>query len=549
MTVKKGEFLIMENESWYIINSKYNCEHYYRLNPYELPDIVTTLTTEQLKEKKEKYSELIELTRFFVKKLFFFLNDIPAIILISDEECNILKLIGSEDIKQKTGIKEGTCLHEKYAGTNSIYLCLNHNQPIQVWGDDHFHYALHHFSCSSCKFHLENGLAGTITLMTTAEESSSFHLGLVSSAVDSIEREIELRKKNKQLNLFNQIIINSTKNGIIITDQNGVITEFNEVAENYTGFKRENIIGGKFDIFKDFSHYIKTVLTTKNKFENIEIHFAHNKKTKKVCLFDALPIYDGEHLIGSFSQFRDITERYELEQQIIANEKLSVIGKMSAGLAHEIRNPLTPIGGFLQLLESNFNNEKAKLYFSIIKEELKRINDLVTNFVIVSRPEAPSREEINIQELIFSTLHLMESQANLHNISLKLKDLINDELFIYIDKNQIKQVLINLIQNAIEEMKAGGDIMIILDKNVSENFVEISVKDQGSGIDPEILKNLFTPFLTTKDAGTGLGLSVCHRIIQNHHGTIEVDTTKNKGTTFTVKLPILSNIKKDKSKK
>lgn len=530
--------VIMRTESWYILNSKYNCEFHYSFNQYALPKFIQNLTSEELEKKKEKYSELIYLTEFFAKKLFFFLNDIPAIVLISDDNCNILKFMGSEELIKQKGVKEGICFHEKFAGTNSVYLCLHHNQPIQIKGDDHFHYALHNLSCSSCKFSLQNGLSGTITLMTKVEESSSFHLGLVSSAVDAIEREIELRKKNKQLNLFNQIIINSTKNGIIITDQNGIITEFNKVVESYTGFKKDDLIGKNVDIFKDFSHYIEKVLTTTKTFENVEIRLGRDKKTSKVCLFDAFPIYDGEHLIGAFSQFRDITDRYELEQQIIANEKLSIIGKMSAGLAHEIRNPLTPISGFLQLIETSYENEKFKEYFAIIKEELNRIKELIDNFVIISKPEAPSQDQANIQELIKRSLHLMESQARLHSISFIFKDQVNEELQICMDKNQIKQVLINLIQNAIEEMKNGGVITVILNKNIPENFVEISIKDQGFGIEPEILKNLFTPFLTTKEKGTGLGLSVCQRIIQNHHGKIEVETIKNKGTTFKVSLPL-----------
>lgn len=532
----------MRNESWFTLNSKYNCEHHYGLDATTLPELKQTLTPAELEEKKEIYGELIHLTKFFVKKLFYFLNDIPAIIIITDDSCNVIKVMGNEELQNNIGIKEGISFNERYAGTNSVFLCLNHNQPIQVRGKEHFHEALYNFSCSSCKFTLNNGIKGTITLMTTLEESSSFHLGMVSSAVDSIEREIELNKKNKQLNLFNQIIINSTKNGIIITDQNGTITDFNEAAENYTGLKKKDVIGYEItlfkDDFKDFFHYIEKVLTNNDRFENIEIHFSKNNKLHKVCLFDALPIYDGDQLIGAFCQFRDITDRYELEQQVIANEKLSVIGKMSAGLAHEIRNPLTPISGFLQLLETDFDNPKAKEYFKIINEELDRMKELINNFVMVSKPEAPFKKEVNAQKLLLDTIHLMKSQANLHNISINFTDYINEDLTIYVDKNQIKQVLINLIQNAIEEMESGGEINILLNKNNLENQIEISVMDQGSGIDPEILNNLFTPFLTTKTTGTGLGLSVCHRIIKNHHGSIEVETSKNKGTTFHIKLPI-----------
>ncbi|HHY73600.1 MAG TPA: PAS domain S-box protein [Bacillus bacterium] len=528
----------MEIEPWYIINSKFNCENIYGINPSILPQFVVNLSKKELEEKRELYNELIDLTNYFAKKLFFFLKNIPALILISDEDGNILKVIGKEELKKEMGIKEGICFHEKYAGTNSIFLCLNHNQPIQVSGKEHFFPDLFGFSCSSCKFSLANNLTGTITLMTSLEESSSFHLGLVSSAVDSIERESELRLKNKQLHLFNEIIINSTKNGIITVDKNGFITEFNGVAEDYTGLKRNEIIGKNIDCIDLISTYISKVLFENEKFEDLEIHFPKDNNINRVCLFDVFPIYDENQLIGAYSQFRDITERFQLEQQMIANEKLSVIGKLSAGLAHEIRNPLTPISGFLQLLERNIEDAGTKRYFQIIRDELNRIKELVNNFVMVAKPEAPSRSLVDIQSIVTETVHLMKSQASLCNTSIIFIDQANDLVYVNVDKNQIKQVLMNLLQNAIEE-NGGNEIKVVVEENFLEKVVEVSVIDKGLGMDDEVFKNLFTPFFTTKEKGTGLGLSICNTIIQNHNGTIEVDTEKNIGTTFKIKLPIM----------
>ena len=537
----------MITESWYTLHSKYNCEHHYGFDPKTLPKLIQTITPDELEKKNDKYSEFIYLTKYFVKKLFYFLNDIPAMIIITDDSCNVLKVMGNEDLQYKMGVKEGDSFDEKYAGTNSIYLCLNHNLPIQVKGNEHFHKVFYDMSCSSCKFTLNNGLKGTITLATTLDKSSSFHLGLVSSAVDSIEREIELNKMNKQLNLFNQIIIKSTKNGIIITDQNGMITDYNVAAEKYTGIKKTDIIGRNINTFNDelkvFSRYIERTLSLNEKFENIEIHFLNNK-LEKIFLFDTIPIYDGVQFIGTYSQFRDITDRYDLEQQVITNEKLSIIGKMSTSLAHEIRNPLTPISGFLKLLENNFDKAKSKEYFKIINDELHRMKDLINNFVMISKPEAPRKKDVNIHTLLLETIHLMNSHGNLHNISIEFTDNIKHDLSIYVDKNQIKQVLINLIQNAIEEMNAGGEINVVLNKNRELNQIEISVIDQGCGIDPKILSDLFTPFVTTKPDGTGLGLSISQRIVKNHYGEIVVDSNKNRGTTFTVTLPI--SIKNDR---
>ncbi|WP_374724537.1 ATP-binding protein [Calidifontibacillus erzurumensis] len=531
---------MMITDSWYLLNSKYNCENNYRLNPDILPQQRHLLSPKELEEKTKVYANLIRLTDFFVRKLLFFLKDIPAVVIITDDECNVLKVMGNEDMRKNIEIKEGVSFQEQYTGTNSIHLCLNHNQPIQVKGKEHYHKALYNYCCSSCKFTLEEGISGTITLMTKVEQSSAFHLGLVSSVTDAIEREIELNKKNKKLNLFNQVILNSTKNGIIIIDHNGIITDFNEAAENYTGCTKNDVIGNHIYLFKDafnkFFHYIENVLTDNTKYENIELHF-HIDKSNKVCLFDALPIYDDDQFIGVFCQFRDITDRYELEQQVIANEKLSIIGQLSAGLAHEIRNPLTPISGFLQLLEKNCNCENANLYFKIINEELERVKELINNFVLVSKPEAPCKSKVHIQTLLSETIQFMKSEAILHNVSIFFTDHNEEEIFINIDKNQIKQVLINLLQNAIEEMSGGGEIHVTLMKNNETKQIEISVIDQGSGVDEEVLANIFKPFVTTKQSGTGLGLSVCHRIIKNHHGEITVETKKNEGSIFTIKLP------------
>lgn len=244
-------------------------------------------------------------------------------------------------------------------------------------------------------------------------------------------------------------------------------------------------------------------------------------------------LYSGSSENRSFPTMSDQVKREkETENLLIRSEKLSMAGQLAAGIAHEIRNPLTSIKGFFQLIKKN---EHSDLFYKIIEEELRKIEQISSELLILAKPHSEVRQSHSIYQLIEDVTLLLESQAIIKNIIIKT-NYENTNMTIQCEDTKIKQVLINLIKNAIEVMDSGTINIKVKEEN---HCALILINDEGHGMSESSLKKLGEPFYTTKPKGTGLGLLVCFKIIENHGGTICVDSTLGKGTTFTVKLPLI----------
>ncbi|MCW8785415.1 MULTISPECIES: PAS domain-containing protein [Bacillus] len=230
---------------------------------------------------------------------------------------------------------------------------------------------------------------------------------------------------------------------------------------------------------------------------------------------------------------RDISERKQTEELMLKSEKLSIAGQLAAGIAHEIRNPLTAIKGFLQLMKPTM--EENEHYFEIVFSELSRIELILSELLMLAKPQQNAvKERVNLKKIISEVTALLETQANLKGIFIKT-DYENDSMYINGDQNQLKQVFINLIKNAVESMPDGGTVHIIMTED--EYSVNVTVKDEGDGIPENVLKRIGEPFLTTKEKGTGLGLMVTFNLIKNHQGAIQVDSKPDRGTAFHITFP------------
>ncbi|MCY8838079.1 PAS domain-containing protein [Bacillus atrophaeus] len=230
---------------------------------------------------------------------------------------------------------------------------------------------------------------------------------------------------------------------------------------------------------------------------------------------------------------RDISERKQTEELMLKSEKLSIAGQLAAGIAHEIRNPLTAIKGFLQLMKPTMEGNEH--YFDIVFSELSRIELILSELLMLAKPQQHAfKEHLNLKKLISEVTALLETQANLNGIFIKTA-FQRDSIFINGDQNQLKQVFINLIKNAVESMPDGGTVEIGTTED--EHSVHVTIKDEGEGIPEKVLKRIGEPFLTTKEKGTGLGLMVTFNIIENHQGTIQVDSKPEKGTAFKISFP------------
>ncbi|MBS4175993.1 PAS domain S-box protein [Lederbergia citrea] len=228
---------------------------------------------------------------------------------------------------------------------------------------------------------------------------------------------------------------------------------------------------------------------------------------------------------------RDLTERKKTEHMMQRAEQLHVVGQLAAGIAHEIRNPLTTIKGFTQLLIQDEPNK----YLDVVMQEIERVEEIISDLLLLAKPPISTFEEVDMRKILNDTIKLFYSESLLHNIEI-IQEIQLTNSIIKGEANKLKQVYINLIKNAIEAMPNGGKVLIKA-TNVNETVIITEVIDEGIGIPVDRIKRLGEPFYSTKEKGTGLGLMICDQIIKNHRGTFKVHSIENKGTIITIQLP------------
>jgi signal transduction histidine kinase len=226
----------------------------------------------------------------------------------------------------------------------------------------------------------------------------------------------------------------------------------------------------------------------------------------------------------------------QTEAQLIRSEKLAALGQLAAGIAHEIRNPLTSINILIHSLRESLPSHEAQSEdLRVIEEEIDRINDIVDQFLRFAKPASPLLEKAEVIPIFEETLQLLKPQIERRSISVQKE--FRSLPPITIDQEQMKQAVLNLLLNAIQAMPEGGRLKLSGLMPDGHQWIQLSIQDSGIGIPPEHMGKLFDPFFTTKEGGIGLGLSIAHRIIDQHHGKIEVESTPGKGTAFTIWLP------------
>jgi signal transduction histidine kinase/putative methionine-R-sulfoxide reductase with GAF domain len=227
------------------------------------------------------------------------------------------------------------------------------------------------------------------------------------------------------------------------------------------------------------------------------------------------------------------------EAQLIRSEKLAALGQLAAGIAHEIRNPLTSINILIHSLTENLPSENThREDLKVIEEEILRINEIVNQFLRFAKPAPPLLDKTDLIPIFEETLQLLRPQIEKGKIAVQKE--FEPLPLITVDREQIKQVILNLLMNAIQAMPGGGQLSMSGRFSRDGYWVELTVQDSGVGIPPEDLDKLFDPFFSTKEGGIGLGLSIAHRIIDQHHGKIEVESNPGKGTLFTISLPVFT---------
>jgi two-component system, sporulation sensor kinase E len=525
----------MSHYETYIEKSKDNCATVYRMKPDEIPFLKVSLTSEQLEARKKKFELLRVIIQQFMRKVLSYTQGTPTLVIATDGEGYVLDIYGDEGIRgmvEVLGITKGVRFAEEDVGTNSVSLALTYGEPIQLIGDDHYHHCLEGMACFSAPFSYEdNNVAGTISLMTTKDYATPFYLGLLSSAVDTIEREMKVQHQNERLHFMHQVLMDATPLGIVMTNQWGEIQELNESAESMTGTLESDLKGKAIERLPDLKPFIRQVINEKHKLENIEVTFSYEDRP---CLVDVTPLFDRDQFIGVFAQIRDVKSYYELQKRVIQSEKLSAIGKLGAGFAHEIRNPLTSVIGLTQLIQEEVDDQHDG-YLKVMQSELERMRSMVEQFVMLGKPKPTQKKVEDLPRLIQETLQLMRSYARFHHVSLHFEPLI-EKFQISIDASQLKQILINFIKNAVEAQPDGGSVVIKLQNETS--FVTVSIDDKGVGMPQKMIEQLGAPFFSTKDEGLGMGFAISLDLIKAHQGTLDIQSTEGIGTTVTFTLPV-----------
>lgn len=233
--------------------------------------------------------------------------------------------------------------------------------------------------------------------------------------------------------------------------------------------------------------------------------------------------------------FRDVTNQRQMELRVRDADKLSILASLAAGIAHEIRNPLTTAKGFLQLFAERQLENPDRRFLDLTIHELDRIQNLVKDFMSLARPVQPKHENVDLNHLIHEVVHFMYPEALLNNVTLH-SEVPNEGAIIFADTDQVRQVLLNVLQNAVQACPHNGQVFIHT-YTVSMSII-VSIRDNGCGLSPEQQAKAFQPFFTTKPTGTGLGLVVCRQIMQEHAGTIEMSSQLGVGTTLRLVFPL-----------
>jgi PAS domain S-box-containing protein len=373
--------------------------------------------------------------------------------------------------------------------------------------------------------------------------------GQLAVAIENAELFTEVQNAR----IYNEILLQNLTTGVVAADADGRITVFNQEAAQIAGL---NTNGGERtvdDLPAPLRDIIQTTLTSGERQEDREVELRAAAGSTFARASSATFRGQGGELLGALMVVTDITALKRLELQIRRSDRLASLGTLSAGMAHEIKNPLVSIKTFAQLLPERYQESDFRATFSsLIVHEIDRIDSLVNQLLRFARPAKPLLRPMHMHEVLEKTFQLV--QHRLYQKEIKITRMFEASLdTIRADSDQMEQVFLNFFLNAMDAMKRGGELTVETEIRTGDSLVThllpadeerhealcISIRDTGEGIKKEDIARVFDPFFTTKDFGTGLGLSVVHGIIEEHGGQIEVESEVAKGTVFHIFLPLV----------
>lgn len=347
--------------------------------------------------------------------------------------------------------------------------------------------------------------------------------------------------------IYSSSLLDELTHGVVITNIEGIVLDINKKALQFFQCDYDEIVNlshkivfnklddfefNKLKYYQELKNIGQATIILRKKGNEKEQYFKIESKLnsrKKLII----------------STISDVTIQFELNNQIMKQDCMKEVRQVAATIAHEIRNPMTSIKGFIELLKNSQSNPSDYLrYLSVIESELNRIDNYLKDLLSTVKPSKEGYEKVFLTKIVNEVVELMQPYALKVNIIIEIQnENMTNDVAILGNESRLKQVLINLVKNAIEVMENGGRINVTITK-LNDKVVQISVQDEGIGIPKENLDNLFKPFYTTKQYGTGLGLPIVKEIVEDHHGNIKVESKLNCGTTFYLEFPIYNENKK-----
>ncbi|MCX5903424.1 MAG: ATP-binding protein [Proteobacteria bacterium] len=394
---------------------------------------------------------------------------------------------------------------------------------------------------------------------------TAFYLvALLSSFVSEQARKSRLQLKEKQIDIktleaLNENIIQSINSGLLTLDAEGKIITFNKAAEQITGLTQAQVY--QRHIAEIFGDSIKLYqITGRQTNGSIPVRFEApftkaDGKVLQLGISSSILKNGTEQEIGNILAFQDLTLLKEMEEYVKRMDRLAAIGRLAAGIAHEVRNPLASIRGSVQVLQKNLRlSDSDKRLMEIVLRESDNLNGLISNFIQFARPNTQKKEPIQLKHLVDETLQLFHNSAECRG-NITISQNISEDIYFKADPQQFKQVIWNLLINAAQAINddrgeitltahyTAGGLTAARELNPAapgaspKTKVEIIVRDSGCGIGESEQDKIFEPFYTTKERGTGLGLSIVYRIIEELGGTISVDSSTGHGASFIICIP------------
>jgi two-component system sensor histidine kinase PilS (NtrC family) len=376
-------------------------------------------------------------------------------------------------------------------------------------------------------------------------------VGFLSGALaDQLQRADEsLREKEQGLNrlqAFHENIVHSISSGVFTTDEKGCVTSFNPAAQEATGYSLEQVQGRPWrEVFnwhpsqQDDERILDATANMR-----FEVECKRADGNRLILGMTLAPLQEQGKETGWVGVFKDLTQIRDLEEEMRRKEWLASLGEMSAGMAHEIRNPLGALAGAMQMLRKDLHgDETSQRLMEIAVREATRLDTIITEFLQYARPPAPNLAEFDLNKVLAETLDLVQHEARKRTKIKIVTAPVAGVLPGQVDQDQMKQVFWNLATNAFDAMPKGGQLTITTGCRRIDiggrkaDVVEIAFQDTGEGIPKKNLDKIFLPFFTTKKHGSGLGLAAVHRIVDLHGGWIKVDSEEGQGSRFVVCLP------------